>query len=493
MQGHDKDNLSRFFRKAMQKPEIKFNEDDWTKLEAMLDKAAADRSASTSRSARMKFISAAVIVLMVLSGITYFVATSPRDSGLPLSSSMPGSDISGNNANRKLHDVAGSGVVMQEDKSPGDGSTSGSIKEQKDLTTLSPYRQPLGALNTTPSPSRVFVTRKQVKMPPISRALFDTQRSIESNNDVGQDEKFDFHGNREKEKSITADDRSRKNVPFQTPVITNETNEQLATTVSVNRRSDEVASEKRKVGPDSVDNPLTLIPKDSTSLMPVDSSDRSSRMQQGGRWSILLSLAPDFSSNSFQHTTNPGEAVGISVYYRLAARLNVFVGVIGSNKKYVSYGKEYKPKEDHYWAKHTNGMVPTEIDGSCFMLEIPVGIQYDVVRAKRNRVLVSGMLSNYTMFNESYTYVFPSENPGAAQGWKSKKTTNYPFSVIGASATFEHVLSSRVAIGFSPYVKIPLHDMGTWTTMRLYSVGAALTLRYHFQPNKTLSHGERSD
>lgn len=487
MQGHDKDDLSRFFRKATQKPEIKFNEDDWTKLEAMLDNATANGAAAASRNKRIKFMAAAVIGMIVLSGITYFVANPSHDGQASLSPSAQNKDIVIAKKDRKLSNAQG----VNENKSQHDGSMALQGKESREVNTQSAH-----VTITTRSLHPAVSLRKKGNVLATSR-LFDTDRSPERNNgDATQDEKLDSDATPGNEKSVvTRGGHSDEAFITQSTLFADETNERLSATGPLpQHRSNKMEIADEHDAPDSLNNALALAsPKDSTTTVPIDSSREGDKTTQPSRWSILLSLAPDFSSNSFQHTTSPGEAVGVSVYYRIATRLNVFVGVIGSNKKYVSYGKEYKPKEDHYWAKHTNGMLPTEIDGSCFMLEIPVGIQYEAVRTKSSRVLVSGMVSNYTMFNESYAYVFPTENPGAAQGWKSKKTTSYPFSVIGASVSFEHDLSSRLAVGFSPYLKIPLRDMGTWTTMRLYSVGAALTFRYHFQTNKTSQHRERSD
>lgn len=216
----------------------------------------------------------------------------------------------------------------------------------------------------------------------------------------------------------------------------------------------------------------------------TDTTSEENKVTHSSRISVLLSFSPDFSSNGLKRLTTPGEALGLTAYYRIAKNFSVLGGIIGSNKKYLGYGKEYKPNESHYWSKHTNGVLPEEIHGSCYMIEIPLGLQYTMLNMKRSRLLVSGMLSSYIMYNESYSYSFENENPGAAQGWKSTKTTSYPFSIAGASVSYERDVSNHFAIGLSPYLKIPLRDMGSWTSMKLYTFGAAFTVRYTLRKKK---------
>jgi len=488
MSRQDKDDLSRFFRRATQKPAIKFNEDDWTKLEAMLDKASL--KAAGSRSLRRKFIAASVILLMVLSTVTYFVATQQlytvSGNERMTSSSLAKRENTGvtrtMDDNTTLRGTRSSSITTQKSSSHFESSTSSLDDDKMHRNSLQAYRHSqsgdifnasMDHVDRAASERRSRHDTRALHLPVDSPAPVMTADYVETT-----PQSNDIH----RYKTTLDENPADHQYTIETwkEASSSQQNDAVTRTALARNISTGIDTADGHVQ-DSARMTVTRIPKKDSTTTSADHAGVPPEQVQYARWSILLSLAPDFSSNDFQHLTSPGEAFGLTGYYRIKPRLNVFAGVIGSNKKYVSYGKEYKPTEDHYWSKHTNGVLPTEIDGSCFMLEIPVGIQYTAVSMKKNRVLVSGMLSNYTMFNESYDYVFQTDNPGAAQGWKSKKTTSYPFSVAGISASFEHDLSSRLAIGFSPYMKIPLRDMGTWTTMKLYTVGAALTLRYTFQ------------
>jgi len=490
MSGQSKDDLSRFFRRAAQKPDISFNENDWTKLEAMLDKASA--KAAGSGSLRKKFIAASIITLIVLSTVTYFVtdpSTAMRDNAVKrstystLNNSTPVESDSDIELQSKAS-VSSSAATLKSNSHRETSTDNGPTNK-----TLHLHRRPRNVFDTSMDDgNRLASKRRSPRNVHTLNEPVDTRESVLETDNV---EPTQRRNNVDPHEIVLKEDPGDHHDVVE---IREVSHEPVASTTFAQNRSTQINTVDEHVA-DSVRKLVKPVPEDSIKTTSDNHADIPDKPVQHPHWSIVLSLAPDFSSNDLQHLTSPGEAFGVAGYYRITPRLNVFAGVIGSNKKYVSYGKEYKPKEDHYWSKHTNGVLPTEIDGSCFMLEIPVGVQYTALSMKKNRLLVSGMLSNYTMFNESYTYVFPAENPGAAQGWKSKKTTSYPFSVAGLSVSFEHDLSSRLAIGFSPYMKIPLRDMGTWTTMKLYTVGAALTLRYTFQKSKipVAQPFERSD
>ena len=491
MSGQGKDDLSRFFRKATQKPEITFNENDWTKLEAMLDKAST--KAAASGSLRRKFIVASIVTVLVLSTVTYFVATRPSAAvqGSDLKRSAPSPHHDSTPVTSDIDDkpqskaFASPSVANGKIKSLHETSAVSLTDSGPTHTTLHSYGQLQNVVHTAMDDVHRIASehRPPLKDRPASELVDNRKAAIAADDVEPTRSNDDVHAYEiiPTENPVFPRADRRDTVEIRDVSSLGQLHDPLAKTPLARHASPEINTVDEHAI-DSAQRTVTPMPDSVTTH--DDRPDVPGEKVYQPHWSVLLSLAPDFSSNDFQHLTSPGEAVGITGYYRITPRLNVFAGVIGSNKKYVSYGKEYKPKEDHYWSKHTNGVLPTEIDGSCFMLEIPLGIQYTVLNMKKNRVLVSSMLSNYTMFNESYAYVFPTENPGAAQGWKSKKTTSYPFSVAGVSVSFEHNVSPRLAIGFSPYMKIPLRDMGTWTTMKLYTVGAALTLRYTFQKSK---------
>jgi hypothetical protein len=230
-----------------------------------------------------------------------------------------------------------------------------------------------------------------------------------------------------------------------------------------------------------IDSIRILTAKKSVELSRADSVSHMYESTYPSHWSILLTLSPDFSSTGLRRFTSPGEAWGMLVYYRLNNALSISVGAIKSNKIYQDYGSNYKPNNGSFWTKNTNGVTPSEIRGTCSVLEIPLGLQYNIRHIKRSEVYVAAGFSSYVMLKESYHYTFSAPNPGAAEGWNANKTTYYPFSIANFSVGYERSISRQITIGISPYIKVPITGIGAWANVKLYSMGAAFTVRYNLQ------------
>jgi hypothetical protein len=80
MQEHDNDNLSRFFQKAANQPQIEYNDNDWKDLERKLD-IEAERLASV-RSSRLKFGLGSTIAILIFMGIYFFKPYNNQNSNI---------------------------------------------------------------------------------------------------------------------------------------------------------------------------------------------------------------------------------------------------------------------------------------------------------------------------------------------------------------------------------------------------------------------------
>lgn len=207
------------------------------------------------------------------------------------------------------------------------------------------------------------------------------------------------------------------------------------------------------------------------------------------RLSLLLSFAPDFSSTSNQYST-PGKAYGAMIHYHVMKRWSLSAGVIKNNKRYTGDGEDYKPPTG-YWKYYTNGVVPYSIDGSCDILEFPVMLQYTIASNGKNRWLAGAGVSSYLMQSESYRYNFEEPNPGAKEGWDSKRSSRFLFNMVNFTIGYERQLLPGLMAGIEPYVKIPLEEIG-WSNVKLFSAGASVTLRYKILGRRNISLPVRS-
>jgi hypothetical protein len=414
----DSDNLSRFFQKAAQEPRIKFEEGDWKKLEALLD---AGQPGTISRSPFQWKTLVSIVAILVLSISTYVVISNDSE------------DASYDSGDEKsIRMVTDSIQRVVQDVQP-------AINSHGDNT------------NKLSNGSRVsIITEKQAG--PLVKAdqipLFSKAQSLPSTMDTAPLD------------TTTGD------------IVLGNSLAKVIADPSLPTDSSEILTKQ-------VTAPMATKP---VKLVLADSIREKDEPAYPSRWSILLTLSPDFSSTGLRRFTSPGEAFGMLVYYRLNNALSISAGAIKSKKIYQDYGSNYKPTSEGFWAKNTNGVTPGEILGSCSVLEIPLGIQYNIRRMKRSEVYVAAGLSSYVMLKESYRYMFSTPNPGATEGWNANKTTYYPFSIVNFSVGYERSISKQIAIGISPYIKVPITSIGAWANVKLYSVGAAFTVRYNLHP-----------
>jgi len=496
MSEQNKDNISQFFRKAVQKPKISFEEGDWEKLEAKLDVAASRVAASKPNHWKTAFIAAVALLFISTSLLLY---TSYQVKTLSAKAKTDKSNL--NSTVESVPKKSESEKHTAEKQEPKDQETKATEKAAN-LSLLSTDitgQEIRASVESNSSEARdQHLTSSQVSEPsntPLSRNNNVSNKTLVKNSDI-TNKKVETSA-----KSITSETRDQNiassqvsgsnNKPFQNDAVLDKAlfadaavnNDKKVTTATqspdgeaVNQSTDDDSTSSKKEK-----EPIVKSKKSETEL--TDSLVETVKSKPS-RWSLMLSLSPDFSSTDLGKFSTPGSAFGIAAYYAVNNRLSVSAGVVKSSKFYWDSGDEYKPNQTGYWAKKTNGIVPTVIEGSCSVLEIPVGLQYYFVSARKNKLYLASTLSSYIMLKEAYQYTFDAPNPGAAESWNAKKTSYFLFSIANLSVGYERSISNRLMIGVSPYLKIPMSGVGSWANIKLYSTGASFTLRYQFQKKK---------
>ena len=221
----------------------------------------------------------------------------------------------------------------------------------------------------------------------------------------------------------------------------------------------------------------------------VSEEDASVKQVATPRLSLLLSFAPDFSSTSNRYSA-PGKAFGAVLHYHMTPTWSLSAGIIRNNKRYTGDGEDYTPPQG-YWKYYTNGVVPYSIDGSCSVLEFPLMLQYTIATGSKHRWLAAAGTSSYLMLNESYRYNFEEPNPGAKEGWDSRRESKFYFNMLNITLGYERQVLPGLLIGIEPYVKVPLEEIG-WSNIKLFSTGASFTVRYRILGRKNISMPIRS-
>ena len=428
----DSDNLEHFFQKAAREPDVQFNENDWRKLEEKLDAEASLLSAD--RPNRWRQGMASVGTILVLTGITYFLLPDRIQNKLNYFKEDSGIDA---NPERK--------IIAKAD-GPGEQTQ--------------PARAPLQANRIQPATQSKSSSEN-------GKSVVNTQRP--------KDSPIKF----KEEDRVMQEREAMLQRTMENGVAEAKLTEMKAQRITVTFSSNDDSVNILPVKKEDIEKSKMMTSADSTGADPIVKSQKPTLP---ARWSMVFSFAPDFSSTSSGEYTSPGVAVGLVAHYHINNTFSISTGLIRSHKKYWGYGNEYKPPKG-YWKRNTNGVVPESINGTCNVLEIPLSVQYKVAKMKKSRMFITAGISSYLMLAESYHFTFENPNPGSNEDWNSNGTSRFLLSIANVSAAYEHDILPNVAIGIEPYVKLPVTAIG-WSGLKLFSAGAAFTLRYSLQKKK---------
>ena len=466
MPGLSNDRLEQFFRKATNKPQLTFSEEDWKKLEARLDAADAERLADGR--APKKIITASVVALFLLSMFGIWWGTSEDTS-----------------VNVAPSEVAASlpALPPQESATQPQKRTTEDLQSDNKTTNLSTV--PEGA---TPSGKRIA---RDPSTDDETRAHDETSAPDEGS---GRDETGEglshAKGVVSEHVDIATEGNDDRIAIVQRPLLTSdgaEGNRSVKQLPTVRVRRDLTELSPMMVERNAIERNKQRAPIELPGAEEADTAGRQTMVEEEHasdkkehvarpRLSLLLSFAPDFSGTSLSRYSAPGKAYGAMIHYHLKNRWSVSAGVIKNNKTYTGAGEDYTPPKG-YWKYYTNGVIPESIDGSCSVLEFPMMVQYVLSDRRQNRWIVGAGTSSYIMQSESYRYHFDQPNPGAKEGWNSRGSSRFLFNMLNLTVAYERQVIPGLMLGVEPYLKVPLEKIG-WSSLKLYSSGASVTLRY---------------
>ena len=460
----DNDRLENFFRETASKPDISFNEEDWTRLEARLH--GQGPVADEKRSGRKSTSPVVVGTILLFSSLLWIDSLNDMVSGDQNSPEHADATIA----------ATDDGETGEETGAMPSNNTNGINKDISAEKISRPGKKGSSAQDKT------FVPQQQ---PDVST---DTDRI----SDYEQTKKRDQ--NKKTEPARLVAESEAPNIGQWAKSQTEQSTDGL--TVFNDIRPEQITNELIEIYPAVAEKikqkAVAELPgaeeeetRKADDMVSVEHAFDHKRHVASPRLSLLLSFAPDFSSTSITEYTAPGKAFGAVIHYHIMNKWSISAGVIKNIKRYSSAGEDYEPPTD-YWKYYTNGVIPRSVDGSCNILEFPVMVQYTITSSGKNRWVGGAGVSSYVMLSESYKYYFDDPNPGAKEGWDSKSTSRFLFNMLNLTIGYERLVVPGLTLGLEPYVKIPLKDIG-WSNIKLFSTGASITLRYKILGRRNIS------
>lgn len=190
------------------------------------------------------------------------------------------------------------------------------------------------------------------------------------------------------------------------------------------------------------------------------------------RLAFYFGYSPDLSTVNIKNFSKPGYALFMMAEYSISNRMYLQLGLAKSKKKYSALSGEYTWPSN--WKQK---ILPTSVDGTCKMLEIPFNLRYDITQKSQSRWFATAGVSSYYMANEKYVYNYPPYSTNIKWYDYQVKTGWYLLSHVNVSVGFQYQLAKKLSLIAEPYARIPVKKVG-YGKINLTTTGVWVSLRY---------------
>ena len=216
--------------------------------------------------------------------------------------------------------------------------------------------------------------------------------------------------------------------------------------------------------------PVAVEVKSATSS-PTSPASEKPAFKPGLSFSIFA--GPDINGVNNLRNTGNGLSGGVALTYQIVPRLSISAGVAYAKKLYSTEFANYKPNTSYTFPAN-----PSLVDADCRVLDLPVNINYRVWKKKSNAIQVTAGLSSYLMLKEEYYFDYKYNTQGGPSHYETRNKNKHYLGVVNLSAGYEKALSKDLSVGVSPYLKLPITDIG-YGNVRLESAGITTNLRFN--------------
>ncbi len=215
---------------------------------------------------------------------------------------------------------------------------------------------------------------------------------------------------------------------------------------------------------------LTL--RNETNAPALETLSNRPEVKQGnrsGKLTLSVLAAPDVTDSRTSIGTKISSNFGFLLTYPISKKLSVSSGAIYARKLY-DYGGTIGS------SAYGEAGKPWELNADCFVIDVPVNLNFQVLNKKKYAVSVNTGLSSYFMLKEKYVYT--NTNQDGVQERSALEINNqnqHIFGIANFSLSFDRKVSENVSIGVQPFFKVPLTGIGYYD-YNLRSRGVAVSI-----------------
>ncbi len=182
--------------------------------------------------------------------------------------------------------------------------------------------------------------------------------------------------------------------------------------------------------------------------------------------SLSISAGPDVSFTNSKYPGTMRLAYGAGISYKLNKRFSVRTGFYTVSKIYDAEPSQYNPPPS-FWTYYQN---LEEIYADCKVNEIPIILNYSFNENKKHAWFASAGLSSYFMKRETYTYHIKTLAGFQDKTYTIRGENKHYLSSLRISAGYEKTLNKNISFTAEPYLNLPLSGIG-YGKVKLKSAG----------------------
>ncbi len=187
--------------------------------------------------------------------------------------------------------------------------------------------------------------------------------------------------------------------------------------------------------------------------------------QKDRQLALSLLVAPAYNGVDNLNDGSFGGDIGVLVSWNLTPKWQVSTGAVYAKKLYETNLNNYNNEVDY--AAQT-------VDADCRVLDIPLNIQYALLKSGKTTIHIGTGISSYLMLKEDYYFEDTNAYDQNSQEVHLTNENQHWLSVLNFQMSVQQQISSRVSINLQPFVKLPTQDIG-YAKVRLQSYGMALS------------------
>lgn len=215
---------------------------------------------------------------------------------------------------------------------------------------------------------------------------------------------------------------------------------------------------------------LKISPVDAN--LQVSAANTKERLIKNKRPQLSLSIiaAPDLTSVQRTGRSSLSGGMGLEATLAITKRLSITTGATYAKKIYDSDFSLYNPQSTYVFKNE-----PNNVHANCDVLDIPLNVNYKLMENGRNTMILTTGLSSYLMLKEKYNYSYQNPYAGGPSSYEVSNQNQHFLGVANIAATFQRKINGRLKIAISPFVKIPLTNIG-YGNSKLSSTGVAVSI-----------------